>query len=76
MKKINLAITALTLLLVFLSSSTVERKAVGQITCQSLSACCGAAGCSGPGEVTNCSIVCAGGGSVTCATHNKSGRCQ
>lgn len=75
MKKINSAITVLTLLLVFLSWGLMERKAAG-LTCQDLTGCCGAAGCSGPGTVNGCSIVCQGGGSVTCATTNKDGNCH
>jgi hypothetical protein len=66
MKKINTAIAVMSLLFVFLVWGAVERKAVA-LTCQDLSECCGAAGCSGPGTVSGCSIVCAGGGSVTCA---------
>lgn len=76
MKRINSAITVLTLMLVLLSWGLGERKAVGAVTCQDLTGCCGAAGCSGPGTVTGCSIACAGGGSVTCATTNKDGNCH
>lgn len=75
MKKINFAIVALTLLLAFLSYTAVERTAVAQISCASLSGCCGAAGCAGPGSPSGCTIECQGGGSVTCCS-NASGKCR
>jgi hypothetical protein len=75
MKKINVAILALTLLLGFLSYTVMEVKGEAQITCHSLTGCCGAAGCEGPGTPSGCSIECAGGGSVACCS-NTSGKCR
>jgi len=74
MRKLDFGIGVLTLLLVFLSWGVVERKA-DALTCQDLTGCCGAAGCSGPGAVNGCSIECAGGGSVTCAVKGADGKC-
>lgn len=75
LKKINMAIVALTLLLAFLSYTAAEVSAVAQLKCNDLSSCCGAAGCEGPGTNTGCSISCQGGGSVTCCS-NASGQCK
>lgn len=75
MKKINLAIVALTLLLAFLSHTAMEVGAVAQLKCIDLTGCCGAAGCEGPGTATGCSISCAGGGSASCCS-NASGQCK
>ena len=66
MKKINAAIGVMTLVLVLLSWGVLERRALA-LTCQDLTGCCGAAGCSGPGQVEGCPITCAGGGSANCA---------
>jgi hypothetical protein len=73
MKKINLAIAAMTLLLAFLSYTLLEVRAAA-ITCQDLSGCCGAASCQGPGTPNGCNIACAGGGSALCCS-NASGKC-
>ena len=77
MKKINLAIAVMALLLLGLSSQMLGRRVIAQdegfviegdaLTCQSLSGCCGAAGCSGPGNPNGCEATCAGGGSIKCA---------
>lgn len=74
MKKTNLAIGLMALLLTLLSWGVVERKAAA-LSCQDLTPCCGAAGCSGPGIVNGCSIECAGGGSVKCAEKGADGKC-
>ncbi len=74
MKRINLAILAMGLLLVFQSYMMTEVKVSAELTCQDLSTCCGAAQCEGPGTPSGCSISCQGGGQVTCCS-NKSGRC-
>jgi hypothetical protein len=77
MKKLNLTIAVMTLLLFCLSSQILSRRVIAQgegqviegdaLTCQSLSGCCGAAGCSEPGTPNGCAATCAGGGSITCA---------
>lgn len=78
MKKMNLAIAVMTLLLVLLSSYTLGRRVVAQdegfvlegdsINCQNIGGnCCGAAGCTGPGTPNGCGGTCTGGGSFTCA---------
>jgi hypothetical protein len=78
MKKINLAIAVITLLLVLLSSYTLGGRVVAQdegfvlegnsINCQNIGGnCCGAAGCTGPGTPNGCGGTCSGGGSFTCA---------
>lgn len=74
MKRIDLGIFAMALLLAFLSYTAVESRVGAQLTCLSLANCCGAAGCAGPGTPSGCSIECAGGGSVVCCS-NASGRC-
>jgi hypothetical protein len=74
MRKINVVIVALMLMLAFLSYTALEVRAVAQITCHSLTGCCGAAGCSGPGRVNGCAIECQGGGTVACCS-NASGKC-
>ncbi|HMH45009.1 MAG TPA: hypothetical protein VK557_16085 [Pyrinomonadaceae bacterium] len=84
MKKINLGIAVMTLLLVFLSSYTLAMRAVAQddfgeggdvVNCQNIGGnCCGAGGCLGPGTVSGCGGSCSGGGSFTCAVV-KNGRC-
>ena len=74
MKKLNLAIAAMALLLVFLSAQAGGVGVDAAVTCQDLTGCCGAAGCSGPGQVTGCSINCAGGGAITCP-EVKNGKC-
>ena len=68
MKKLNLAIMALGFVLAFQSYTLMETKAGADINCQDLSACCGAAGCEGPGTPSGCSLSCAGGGSVACCS--------
>ncbi len=77
MKKINFAILALALLTTFLAYTVTETKVGAQdsVSCRSLSGCCGAAGCAGPGRPSGCSIECDGGGSVTCCS-NTSGKCR
>ena len=78
MKKMNLAIAVMTLLLVLLSSYTLGRRVAAQdegfvlegdsINCQNIGGnCCGAAGCTGPGTPNGCGGTCTGGGSFTCA---------
>jgi hypothetical protein len=75
MRKINVAIVALMLLLAFLSYTSIEVKvAADTITCRSLTGCCGAAGCDGPGRVNGCAIECQGGGAIACCS-NASGKC-
>lgn len=75
MRRINLAILAMGLLLVFQSYLMIGVKVTAQqLTCQDISTCCGAAQCEGPGTPSGCSLSCAGGGSVACCS-NKSGRC-
>jgi hypothetical protein len=74
-KKLNVAIATLTLLLTFLSYTSMEVRAVAQLKCNDLSSCCGAAGCEGPGTATGCNIACQGGGSITCCS-NASGQCK
>jgi hypothetical protein len=73
-KKINVAILAMTLLLAFLSYTALEGRVAAQITCQSLAGCCGAASCQGPGTPSGCNIACQGGGSALCCS-NRSGKC-
>jgi hypothetical protein len=75
MKKFNAVVLAMGLLLAFLTYAALEVRVTAQITCQSLSGCCGAAGCSGPGTPTGCTIACQGGGSAICCS-NASGTCQ
>ena len=75
MKKLNLAIVALTLLLTFLCHNALEVRVAADLTCRDLAGCCGAAGCSGPGTATNCGISCQGGGSVSCCS-NATGTCR
>jgi len=75
MKKINVAIVAMALLLAFLSYTVMEVRAVAGITCQDLSGCCGASACQGPGTPSGCNIACQGGGSATCCS-NASGSCK
>jgi hypothetical protein len=76
MKKLKLAIALMTLLLAFLSSSLLATRVNSQtaLTCQTLSGCCGAAGCQGPGTPNGCAATCAGGGSITCEVV-KNGKC-
>ena len=74
MKKINLAIVVLTLLLAFLSHTLMEVRATAQLRCNDLAGCCGAAGCDGPGTASNCGITCQGG-SVSCCS-SASGSCK
>ena len=75
MKRINLAIALMTLLLALLSANLLATPATANpLTCQSLSNCCGAAGCQGPGTPNGCAATCAGGGSITCETI-KNGKC-
>ena len=75
MKRINLAILAMSLLLGVQSYMTNDVKVTAQqLTCQDLTTCCGAAECEGPGTPSGCSISCQGGGQVACCS-NKSGRC-
>ena len=76
MKKTNSIILALALLFVSLFSLAVEEKSIAaDLHCQSLTSCCGAAGCDGPGSVNGCKISCAGGGDITCATKGSDGKC-
>jgi hypothetical protein len=76
MKRINFAIGVMTLLFVFLLGNVGAQRVSADpaLNCLDLSGCCGAAGCSGPGQVNGCGITCAGGGSVTCETV-KNGKC-
>jgi hypothetical protein len=78
MKKINLAIAVMALLLALLSSHTLGGRVVAQdegfvlegdvLNCQNIGGnCCGAAGCNGPGTPNGCAGTCSGGGSFTCA---------
>lgn len=67
MKRINWAILAMSLLLGLQSFMMIDvRVTAQQLTCQDLTACCGAAQCDGPGTPSGCSLSCAGGGTVTC----------
>ena len=76
MKKTNSIILVLTLLFVSLLSLAVETKSIAaDLHCQSLTSCCGAAGCDGPGTVNGCKVSCAGGGDITCATKGSDGKC-
>jgi hypothetical protein len=77
MKRINFAIGVMALLFVFLLGNVAARRVsadTGPLACLDLTGCCGAAGCSGPGQVNGCGIVCAGGGSITCEVV-KNGKC-
>lgn len=76
MKKINFAIGVMALLFVFLLANAGAQRVSADpaLTCLDLTGCCGGAGCSGPGQVTNCNIACAGGGNVTCEVI-KNGKC-
>ncbi len=76
MKKVNLAIALMTILLAFLSSNMLATRVTADaLTCQSMAGCCGAAGCQGPGSPNGCAATCAGGGSITCEVvkNNKCG---
>jgi hypothetical protein len=74
-KKINVVILAMTLLLVFLSYTAMEVGVAAQLKCRDLTSCCGAAGCEAAGTATGCIIQCQGGGRVLCCS-NSSGQCQ
>jgi hypothetical protein len=80
MKKIDLALTAMTLLLMLLSSTMlIEGRVIAQgggggieidnLTCNSLNgnSCCGSANCGGPGAASGCTLNCTGGGTITCS---------
>lgn len=68
MKKLNLAIMALGVLLAFQSYTLMETRAGAEMSCQDLSTCCGAASCQGPGTPSGCSLSCVGGGQITCCS--------
>lgn len=75
MKKIDFALAAMILMLAVLSSNLLAPRITAQsLTCLTLSNCCGAAGCSGPGTPNGCAATCSGGGSITCETV-KNGKC-
>lgn len=80
MKKMDLALAVMTLLLSLLSATVLmERRVIAQdegfvlegdnLTCISLSGqnCCGSANCAGPGSANGCTLTCSGGGTITCA---------
>jgi hypothetical protein len=76
MKRTNSIILALALLFVSLFSLAVEKNTMADgLHCQSVTGCCGAAGCDGPGSVNGCKINCARGGDITCATKGPDGKC-
>lgn len=76
MKRTNWIVLAMALLFVFLFSLAVEKNiSAADLHCTSMTNCCGAAGCNGPGTVNGCKISCAGGGEITCATKASDGKC-
>ena len=76
MKKIDFAIALMSLLLLVLSSTLVERRVTGaNLECSSVNDCCGSANCGGPGSVNGCTLTCTGGGTITCERKNKQGLC-
>lgn len=77
MKKIDFAISLMTLLLVVLSSSLVPPRVSGSnLACPDLQDCCGSANCNGPGSVNGCTLTCTGGGTITCDKKGKDGLCH
>jgi hypothetical protein len=78
MKKIDFAISVMTLLLLVVSSGLIESRVRGSIlACTDIEGCCGNEVCNGPGTVNGCSITCEGGGVITCnGKKNKDGSCQ
>lgn len=61
MKKIDFAISLLTLLLLVVSSGLLAPRVFANLECTDLSECCGNANCGGPGQVNGCTLTCTGG---------------
>jgi hypothetical protein len=66
-KVIYVCISLLLLIVIMVAlSDKIAANLGGDLRCKDLSNCTGAAGCEGPGSVTNCEITCDGGGSASC----------
>lgn len=75
MKKINALFMCLTISLAILSGVAFEQNtsATEGLNCNQLSGCRSTNSCGGRGTPTGCSIVCEGGGTVTCPTASGGG---